>query len=210
MNAAGIALVLVASAVPCIAADEFVPPPNKPGESAWIPLRHQRQEKNLCVPTSASIILEYFGDSITPREIKTLSRGKTYDPQKPFTDFTITVWSDLIGGLRRRGYDWRTESFDDDGPGFVAGWMEITHWLDRGVPVMVDTTIGKSPHTFVLAGYSTPQKAVFSVDPSLEAPGIRTIGFVKLSEIWTSRRVGTERRGLLIPHPRSRPSAASD
>ena len=66
---------------------EFTPPPNVVGQSAWIPLHHQAQETNLCVPTSASIILDYFGRQISPREIKELSMGREYSPDQPFSRF---------------------------------------------------------------------------------------------------------------------------
>ena len=54
-------------AVPARTETEFTPPPNVAGQSAWIPLRHQAKT-NLCVPTSASIILDYFGQQIIPRK----------------------------------------------------------------------------------------------------------------------------------------------
>lgn len=70
----------------------FTPPPNVTGHSAWIPLRYQEQESNLCVPTSASIILEYFGEQVSPRELKELSMGRRYSPDMPFNDFSITLF----------------------------------------------------------------------------------------------------------------------
>src|SRR5262245_16056306 len=199
MRTAVIPVLLVTISVTGAAAQEFVPPPNRTGESAWIPLKHQRQERNLCVPTSVSMILAYFGDPMSPREIKALSRNKPYDPDRPFTDFTITMWRDLVAGLERRGYRWRTLSYDYDGAGLMAGWMEITRSLDHRVPVTIDLSTSKGPHTLVVAGYSNAQQVLFTVDPSLAAPGIRKIGYLELGEVWTSRAVGSVRRGLLIP-----------
>ena len=82
-----LAIVLACAVLPAYAAEgdgaPFTPPPNRARQSAWIPLRHQRQELNLCAPTSASMILEYFGDSLSPREIKALSLNHAYAPGDP-------------------------------------------------------------------------------------------------------------------------------
>jgi len=52
-------------------------------------ISHIRQENNLCVPTSAAMVLKYFGENRSPRELKTLSRGRDYNEKVKFTDFTI-------------------------------------------------------------------------------------------------------------------------
>ena len=89
-----IAFMVSAGALAQVAA--FTPPPNRLGQSAWISVHHRSQERNLCVPTSASIILDYFGDAISPREIKALALNKRYVPGEEFTDFSITMFRDLI------------------------------------------------------------------------------------------------------------------
>jgi len=184
---------------------EFVPPPNRVGESAWLQLDHQLQEKNLCVPTSASIILSYFGDSVSPRELKALSRDRPYRPEKPFSDFTLTMFGDLIAGLATRGYAWRKETYANNQSGFENALSTVTGSLDQRVPVMIDTTTARGEHTFVVAGYSNSQQAVYAVDPSLPAPGVRPISFTQLRKIWNSQSVGSNRRAVIIPAPRAAP-----
>ena len=92
-NSILIAAVAAAACAVCAeaAADSpgFTPPANRAGQSAWIPLRHQPQERNLCVPSSASIILDCFGDPIAPREIKSLALHKPYRPEDTFTDLQL-------------------------------------------------------------------------------------------------------------------------
>lgn len=41
---------------------------------------------------------DYFSDAISPREIKELSLHKSYSPEDPFTDFSITLFRELISG----------------------------------------------------------------------------------------------------------------
>jgi len=180
---------------------QFTPPPNRAGQSAWIPLRHQRQEPNLCVPTSASIILDYFGDSISPREIKALALNKQYAPGDDFTDFSITLFRDLIAGLARRGYDWHEKDYANNSRGFKTGLAEIERSLDAGIPVMIDTTTADG-HTFVVAGYSTLKQTLFAVDPSEPSPGIRQVRFAELGGIWNSRAVGFNGRAAVFPQRR--------
>jgi hypothetical protein len=180
----------------------FTPPPNHKGQSAWIALRHQRQEANLCVPTSASIILDYFGDSISPREIKALSLHKRYTPGDTFTDFSITFFRDLIAGLAQVGYTWREEDYSDDRRGLDKGLAAVERSLDAGIPVMIDTSPGRSGHTFVVAGYSKADRALFAVDPNRPFPGTRTVGFEELDRIWTSKGVGSDVRAAVFPQRR--------
>ncbi len=192
--------VVYASLAVCVeaASDAFTPPPNRAGQSAWIPLRHQRQEYDLCVPTSASIILDYFGDSISPRAIKALTRNKPYAPGDDFTDFTITYFRDLIAGLALRGYAWHEKTYGNNSRGLKQGLSEIERFLDTGVPVMIDTSITEG-HTFVVAGYSIPNQTLLAVDPGEPFPGIRAVGFVELDRIWNSRAVGFNGRAAVFP-----------
>jgi hypothetical protein len=176
-------------------ASDFVAPPQRAGESAWIELKHQRQERNLCVPTSASIVLSYFGDDVSPRELKALSERKSYDPEARFTDFTRMMFQDLIAGLERRGYRWRLESFENTDEGFWSGLRVTTESLDEHVPVIIATTTRRVGHAIVIAGYSRPLQTIYAVDPNIEAPGIRLIKFSELQAIWHSN----VDRGLIVP-----------
>jgi hypothetical protein len=94
-----------------VQAGQFTPPPDQLGKSAYIELKHQQQEKNLCVPTSAAMVMDHFGSSAVPREIKALAEGKRYDPTKDFKDFTMTLFPHLISGAAKLGFAWRMDSF---------------------------------------------------------------------------------------------------
>jgi hypothetical protein len=181
----------------------FTPPPNRAGQSAWIPLRHQYQEPNLCAPTSASIILDYFGDSISPREIKALTRNTQYTPEESFIDFSGTSFHDLIAGLARRGYAWREKSYSDDSPGLKRGLAEIERSLDGGIPVIIETSLYYG-HAYVVGGYSTHDQAVFIVDPAAEYPGIRAVRFEVLGSVWHPSGSDSGQRAAVFPRRRTK------
>jgi hypothetical protein len=197
-------------AVSTASGNEFKPPQNIAGQSAWLSLRYKDQETNLCVPTSASIILDYFGNEVSPRQIKELSMGREYSPDEPFNDFTITLFRDLISGLRRIGYSWKEKDYPDNLNGLRQGLAEIEHSLDDGMPVMIDTTrlnghsSAVAGHTFVVAGYSVPQQSLYVVDPNIPAPGTRVVGFKELESIWNSRSVNFDKRAAVFPQGRKK------
>src|SRR5262245_27895594 len=83
----------------------------------YIPIDRIHQEANLCVPTSAAMVLAYFGDPRSPRELKAYSRGRDYDPKEPFNDFTQTYYRDMVAGMRKAGYSWAHRNFPDIGSG---------------------------------------------------------------------------------------------
>jgi hypothetical protein len=147
------------------------------------------------------MILGYFGDPITAREIKALTRNKQYDPNKPFTDFTITWFPDLITGLTRRGYTWSTRVYTNSQEGFRSGLADIEEALDRGSPVMVATSL-YGGHTFVVSGYADAAQTIFVVGPGINAPGIRIISFKDFTEIWNSLGGGFNHRVAIFPKRR--------
>ena len=147
------------------------PPPF--GSSAQIQLNHQRQERNLCVPTSASIMLNKFGQNYTPRHIKTLTRGGNYNPSLPFTDFTTTTYDSLLSGLKRVGISWHLVYFSNDSKGFNEGMTRIKNSIKFGYPVMVSIALGPgNGHCVVVCGYNDRTRRITLVDPARSAPGI--------------------------------------
>jgi len=143
------------------------------GEQAQIKLNHQRQEKSLCVPTSASIMLNKFGQNYTPRHIKTLTRGGNYNPSLPFTDFTTTTYDSLLSGLKRVGISWHLVYFSNDSKGFNEGMTRIKNSIKFGYPVMVSIALGPgNGHCVVVCGYNDRTRRITLVDPARSAPGI--------------------------------------
>jgi uncharacterized protein YvpB len=184
-----------------IQAGQFTPPPNQLGKSGFIELVHQRQEKNLCVPTSASIVLQHFGQLRTPRELKVLSRRQRYDPKKRFNDFTLTMFDDLIAGIYTLDINWRQQNYPNTKAGAMNGLEHIRNAIDQGAPVLIDTTL-YGGHTIIVSGYDDTAQNLVIIDPNIDAPGLRIISYKKIEEIWNSRGVGYNGRGAIFTSPK--------
>lgn len=152
--------------------------PTVQGEYAYIQVMHKKQGPKMCVPTSASMILAYYGDkNITPQTLKQLSTPIN-------SDFEGTYLRDLINGVKSFGYDWELRVFPVDSAGFENGFREIRQTLDRGNPILLSTSFPPVGHTLVMVGYDTTRKEVFLVDPDMEAPGRRTLTYAKFKMMW--------------------------
>lgn len=165
-----------------------------------VKLEHIRQETNLCVPTSVAMVLAAFGDRYSPRELKVISRGKSYNRVEPFNDFTPTWFKDMAAGLRQINKNWTHASFSNDDEGFMKGLTAIEASLKQGIPVLVDTSgLYTDGHTLVIAGMDTGKKRVTLVDPRLAAPGRRQMSYDELKSKWNSTAVGWNGRAALFP-----------
>jgi len=180
---------------------KFTPPANIHDKGGYIELNHQLQERNLCVPTSASIVLQYFGQPATPRELKVLSRGKKYDPSKRFNDFTLTMFNDLIAGISTLGITWQQVNWANNKAGAKLGLAEIRQEIDKSNPVLIDTSL-YGGHTFIVNGYDENEQNLIITDPNIPSPGVRVISYKDIEKIWNSRGVGYNGRGAVFTAPR--------
>jgi hypothetical protein len=195
------------------AAAQITPTPSqtRPHQSAAVlAVPHIRQEKDLCVPTSAAMVLSFFGETRSPRELKALSRGRHYDPALPFDDFSSTWFKDMVSGMRLIGYNWSEGYFSNDAAGFEAGLAAIEVQLGRRNPVLVDTSFSKSEgHTFVVAGIDRETAQLHIVDPDMRAPGLRIMTFKAFEAVWNSTAVGTNKRGAIFTSRRDPTTAGT-
>ena len=178
------------------------PTPHDDADSVLLAVPHMRQEHDLCVTTSAAMVMAFYGDPHGPRELKVLSKGKVYDPEAPFTDFTATWWRDLISGIEPLGYSWREEVFPANSRGFAQGLEQIEASLRSGRPVLIDVALYDS-HTFVIMGLDKTGKRLFIRDPNVDRPGLRVLGFDQLKPIWHGRSYGLNARPALFTKPAS-------
>jgi hypothetical protein len=191
----------VADSVGIVSVDQFTPPANEPGVSAYIELSQQQQEKNLCVPTSASMVLQKTGTAISPREIKVLSSNKRQRRNQEFDDFTQTMFVDLLAGLAKIDVHWDQRTYRNNSYGFRDGLSELKEALDSGSPVLTDTSL-YGGHTFAVVGYDETKRQVIAVDPAIPAPGLRVISYDDFEDIWNSRGVGFNGRGAVFTSPK--------
>ena len=180
---------------------DFVTANATAGQNKCLPVIQMQQERNLCVPTSASMVLAYYGFSYSPREIKTRASGGIYDLGHSFTDFTMTYFSSLISGLAPLGIHWLENDYPDDEVGFAQGLIAIEAQIDLGHPVLVDTDLSTVGHTFVVAGYSQSERMLFIADPDLSPPGFRQVSFNDFMRFWNSKTVGADVRAAVFTEP---------
>jgi hypothetical protein len=191
----------VADSVGIVSLDQFTPPANELGVSAYIELSHQQQETNLCVPTSASMVLHHTGTTLSAREIKVLSSNKRQGRNQEFNDFTATMFADLIAGLSKIGVHWEQRTYRNLKSGFRDGLQDLKAALDGGSPVLTDTSL-YGGHTFAVVGYDEVQEHIIVVDPAIAAPGLRVILYDDFQGIWNSRGVGFNGRGAVFTSPK--------
>jgi uncharacterized protein YvpB len=146
-------------------------------------ITHIHQERDLCVPTSAAMVLSYYGHPQEPRVLKLWSLGLEPNQQE-FIYFSITLFTNLITGLQRHGIYWTQHNYGMTTDGYQSGLQQIEAEIDQGRPVLVDTSLHDG-HTMVVIGYS--QDKIILVDPLLPAPGVRHMPLMKFFAVWNSK-----------------------
>lgn len=150
----------------------------------FLRIQHLRQGKNLCVPTSASMALLYFGKRLSPTRIKELANSVTEKPE-----FAGTYFEDLVNGLKQDGINWDLEYYDTTKNGFDTGLAAIRASLDAGNPVIVDTKIPPVGHTVLINGYDPHRQLISIVDPLIPSPGLRKLSYSEFMANWKSLTV---------------------
>jgi hypothetical protein len=150
----------------------------KPGR-VLLPVKHQPQLPFLCVPTSASMALEFYGAHVSPVRLKALATP-------PDSKFQGTYFRDMVRAMRALGYPWSERDYAVNRQGFAAGLRRITASLDRGRPVLVDLRIPPVGHTVLVTGYDRKKRKLVYVDPAAPAPGRVTVSFARFKKMWRS------------------------
>ena len=161
-----------------------------------------QQETLLCVPTSAAMVLAYYGDPQPPRRLKVLASGGLYDPNVPFNDFSVTPYRDLVRGVQSLGYSWAEQDYPNTETGFTDGLALIESEVRNGEPVMVDVSEPQG-HTVVIGGFDKPGRRLLAVDPGVDAPGQHWISYDTFETIWNERAYGGNFRALIRTQPRT-------
>ncbi len=154
---------------------------------------HKMQKKNLCVPTSTAMVLQYYGDDQDPEYIKGLAG---------WGDSNRTRYREIIAGLKAIGYNWKSKNFPTDAWGFKSGIAEIKRNLADSRPVLIDVSKGERGHTMVVAGYDETEKMIELVDPARPSEsGFRVISYEELDSIWRDP-YQNKNRYMMLTYPR--------
>ena len=145
---------------------------------------HIRQDRFLCVPTSAAMILAFFGEKASPTELKALAENHKPPKQR---HRKVTYWNDMQKALRVIGKDWAIRSFHVDDAGFAEGLDWLRRSLRAKTPVMIDMHIGPG-HTFVAIGFDDQKEVLYVRDPDIPAYRARAISYAQLRENWHSHK----------------------
>jgi len=148
-------------------------------------------------------VLAFYGDAQPPRKLKVLASGLRYDPSAPFSDFSITLYDDLIRGVKTLGYDWRQQTYQLTHEGFLAGLEQLKQDLDAGRPALVDISYDGVGHTFVVTGYDAERGEIHFVDPAAAAPGRKSATFAQFEAAWSEMAYGGRFRAMLRTQKRS-------
>jgi len=165
---------------------------------------HIQQETLLCVPTAAAMVLAFYGDQQPPRRLKVLASGGSYDPNAPFSDYSITLYRDIVRAVQTLGYSWVERSYPNTDSGFTDGIALIESEIRNGRPVLADVTAPEG-HTFVVSGFDTIARKLLVTDPNRPAPGQRWLGYEKFQAIWNERAYGGDFRSLVTTQAKTGP-----
>lgn len=159
-------------------------------DRVYLDVPHRSQGRDpLCVPTSTSMILAYFGEDHDKRTLKALAENHKPASQRN-TEFTY--FRDMQHGLRQIGRNWTIRTYKGTDAGFRDGLRDIRAALRQGYPVMIDVHMDAG-HTFVVAGYDDARQVVFIRDPLLRASQARILSYQDLRENWHNHRFGPGR-----------------
>ncbi|MGB3179076.1 MAG: C39 family peptidase, partial [Albidovulum sp.] len=150
---------------------------------------HIRQSTYLCVPTSAAMVLSYFGDKADPKQLKSLAEA--YKPKNQ-RNRDFTYWRDMNHALKKLGYRWKIQDFPKTDTGFASGLNKIKRHLRRGMPVLIDVH-QDAGHTFVVMGFDDARQVVFVRDPNLPRNRSRILSYAALRDSWHNHRFGPHR-----------------
>ena len=165
----------------------------------YISFRHQVQAANLCVPTSASMVIEYYGDKESPDHLKALAQGDIM--------FQGTHYNDIARGLRTLGYFWQIRSLDVDTLEFQASLLLIEAELTRHHPPLVDISVHNDVgpnlhgHTMPIVGFDNESKEIIFNDPAKKNDYVRRMSFSAFQKCWHSAQ-NLKYRVIMLTRPK--------
>ena len=142
-----------------------------------------------CVPTSASMVLRYFGKNVEPADLK--HRAESHKPKRK-RNRNFTYWADMRIALRSVGERWTIRDYPKTESGFRRGLNDIRRSLRRDRPVLIDVHL-RGGHTFVVAGFNDEDNVIYIRDPLLTSRKARILTYANLRRDWHNHRFGNSR-----------------
>ena len=176
------------------------------GESAVSPCRYSAVGVKCEMTLSASDLIIGIDEWGLDEEAveKVLASGGSYDPNAPFSDYSITLYRDIVRAVQTLGYSWVERSYPNTDSGFTDGIALIESEIRNGRPVLADVTAPEG-HTFVVSGFDTIARKLLVTDPNRPAPGQRWLGYEKFQAIWNERAYGGDFRSLVTTQAKTGP-----
>jgi hypothetical protein len=159
---------------------------------------HLRQDDWMCVPTSAAMVISYFGETANPRQLKEIAENHKPEGKR---NSSFTYWSDMKFALKKIGYRWKIRDYPRNKIGFDKGLRDMKRHLRNGLPVLIDVHQDEG-HTFVVMGFDDIAKVVYVRDPNLPKQQSRVFSYSVLQENWHNHRFGPT-RSAFFPFPKS-------
>ena len=167
-----------------------LPQPVVSPSTVYLDVPHMSQgHRPWCVPVSASMVLRYIGKDVEPADLK--HRAVSHKP-KYKRNRNFTYWADMNVALRSIGERWTIRDYPKTESGFRQGLNDIRRSLRRGRPVLIDVHL-REGHTFVVAGFSDEEEAVYIRDPLLTSQRARILKYADLRSDWHNHRFGNSR-----------------
>ena len=174
-----------------------LPPPAITKTYVRLDVPHIRQKDFMCVPTSAAMVIGYFGERIDPASLKKLA--ESHKPRDK-RNSTFTYWRDLDYALKRYGYRWKIKDYPKTDRGFSTGLNDIKKHLSKGRPVLIDVHQDEG-HTFVVMGFNDETQVVYVRDPNLPKQRSRVFSYAALKQSWHNHRFA-ENRSAFFASPK--------
>jgi len=143
-------------------------------------VKHQKQDWNMCLPTSGSIVLDFFGDKRTPEALLKLANYTSIKNGMAYVH--------LLQALKKIDYHWDQQCYPLGDDGFLKGLKAVKRNLTQKLPVILTVNYPPIGHAVVISGYDERRKTVSVVDPSFGS-GTRMLSYRQFKDLWKERTI---------------------
>lgn len=172
-----------------VVAVKDLPKPTISDDLVLLNVPHIKQRPWHCVPTSAAMVIRYFGGNVGPDQLKKLAEA-----EKPIEERNVkfTLWNDLLPVMKTNSLDWKIKGYPKTIEGYENGLADLKASLRKDLPVLMDVHMGNG-HTFVVIGFDDHQEKIYIRDPSLPGNQARVLTYDQIQRHWHNHRFGNNR-----------------